>query len=124
MTTDQPRWMKDVAAAHAARRLPPKVSAYQPTHTSSLEEARRRVERAWYLYDGCVDRDEVEAAVKAFARAEVIREVEAALSEQFGIGHTEDHMRCEGVEFDPAHCGLCRVEVRALSQGGEGKSDG
>ena len=99
----------------------------QPTPTSSLEEARRRVERAWYLYDGCVDRDEVEAAVKAFARAEVIREVEAAraaaleLYEGFdwvGTGTSAGAER-EREEF------LSRYPwLRALSQGGEGKSDG
>lgn len=83
----------------------------QPTPTSSLEEARRRVERAWYLYDGCVDRDEVEAAVKAFARAEVIREVEAWINSgiayrvQRGIGVSEYE--------------TLLLFLRALSQGGE-----
>ena len=104
----------------------------QPTPPSSLEEARKRL--YWKIQDArshmAMVREadeafaEYDAFIKAAVRAEVIREVEAALMEQFGIGHTEDHMLCEGVESDPTHCGLCRVVVSALSQGGEGKSDG
>ena len=105
----------------------------QPTPTSSLEEARRRVERAWYLYDGCVDRDEVEAAVKALARAEVIREVEAVLTNQDGCDCDSAYEAERGFAPRDAvdHAGDCpvmkrwdefRARLRVLSQGGEGKA--
>lgn len=88
------------------------------TDQPSLEEARRQVDRAWYLYDGCVDRDEVEAAVRTLARAEVIREVEAALEELEGELSNVDEKN--GVSF--ARLLVHDLPLRALSLGGEGEA--
>ena len=118
MTTDQPQWMKDVAAAHAARRLPPRVASDPPIPTSSLEEARKRT------INGAFNRELHElmggmADIEAAARAEVIREVEAWLDE--GIAYREASGDDAVVSaFETLK--LFTARLHALSQGGEGKA--
>ena len=94
-----------------------------PTPTSSLEEARKRL--YWKIQDArshmALVREadeafaEYDAFIKATARAEVIREVEAywlAYDERLQSPAAWDRLR------------TAEARLRALSQGGEGKSDG
>lgn len=85
----------------------------QPTPTSSLEEARKRT------INGALNRELHElmggmADIEAAARAEVIREVEAALSEH-------DARLARGYYWPTSAIQLVE-RLRALSQGGEGKA--
>lgn len=94
----------------------------QPTPTSSLEEARKTLSGTCIE---CVGEDAHNRAITAFeaaARAEVIREVEAALREICESGNPHSSPSLAGA-FD-AGVHAVQFSLRALSQGGEGKSDG
>ena len=91
----------------------------QPTPTSSLEEARGSVivQLSGHACSDCWSREESEKLADtliAAARAEVIREVEAALSEH-------DARLARGYYWPTSAIQLVE-RLRALSQGGEGKA--
>lgn len=110
--------------------------------TSSLEEARkalRAAEQKWATYLATAQErskiiatlDKATADLEAAARAEVIREVEAALTNQDGCDCDSEYEADRGFAPRDAvdHAGDCpvmerwdefRARLRALSQGGEG----
>jgi hypothetical protein len=103
----------------------PAYRAGQQDERNRLEPPMTDAERAGW------NADMISIGIEIEKRDERIADLETALTEERdrvaatledaiiasgALGHTEDHMRCEGTKYDTTHCPLCRVLAAALRE--------